>query len=160
MSEPIRFKKYANRRLYNMAESKYVTLAEMAELIRQGHEVEVIDAKTKADVTAFILTQILLEQAKNKNTLLPVPLLHMIIRFGDNVLVDFFESHLQQVIGNYLEYKKNMDAQFRNWLDLGKNFTETARQGMQTINPFSTYFGGGGEEQKTEDKKAKDGDTG
>lgn len=151
MSDPIRFKKYANRRLYNMAESKYVTLGEMAEMIRQGHDVEVIDAKTKTDVTAFILTQILLEQAKHKNTLLPVPLLHMIIRFGDNVLVDFFESHLQQVIGNYLEYKKAMDTQFRNWLDMGKNLGETARQGMQAINPFQAYFDGSREGRPSED---------
>ncbi|MGB5984515.1 MAG: polyhydroxyalkanoate synthesis regulator DNA-binding domain-containing protein, partial [Desulfobacterales bacterium] len=113
MSDAILFKKYANRRIYNMSESKYVTLGEMAELIRRGREVKVIDAKTKADVTAFILTQIILEQAKTKNTLLPVPLLHLIIRYGDNLLIDFFENHLQQVIGNYVEYKQAMDSQFR-----------------------------------------------
>ncbi|MBC2711593.1 MAG: hypothetical protein HGJ94_11585 [Desulfosarcina sp.] len=88
LTDPVFFKKYANRRLYNMSDSKYVTLGEMSELIRNGHEVKVIDAKTNADVTAFILTQIILEQAKHKNTLLPVPLLHLIIQYGDNVLID------------------------------------------------------------------------
>ncbi len=153
MNESIRFKKYANRRLYNMSESKYMTLEELAELIRQGHEIEVIDAKTKEDVTAFILTQIVLEQAKNKNTLLPVPLLHLIIRFGDNILVDFFENHLQQVIGNYVDYKKAMDTQFQRWLDLSRNLTETAQQGMKTINPFQTYFGPQGKHEKFDDEK-------
>ena len=123
-----------------MSESKYMTLEEMADLIRQGHEIEVIDAKTKGDVTAFILTQIILEQAKNKNTLLPVPLLHLIIRFGDNVLVDFFDNHLQQVIGNYVEYKRTMDTQFQRWLNLSRNLTETAQQSMKSINPFQAYF--------------------
>ncbi|MBT8360381.1 MAG: polyhydroxyalkanoate synthesis regulator DNA-binding domain-containing protein, partial [Deltaproteobacteria bacterium] len=82
MIEPILFKKYANRRLYNMSESKYMTLDDMSNLIREGSDVKVIDAKTKEDVTSFILTQIILEQAKNKNILLPVPFLHFILRNG------------------------------------------------------------------------------
>jgi polyhydroxyalkanoate synthesis repressor PhaR len=155
LSDAILFKKYANRRIYNMSESKYVTLGEMAELIRRGREVKVIDAKTKADVTAFILTQIILEQAKTKNTLLPVPLLHLIIRYGDNLLIDFFENHLQQVIGNYVEYKQAMDSQFRRWLDLGKNLTETAQQSMKSMSPFQTYFGGGGENRDPDDRDSE-----
>ena len=153
MTDPVFFKKYANRRLYNMSDSKYVTLGEMSELIRKGHEVKVIDAKTNADVTAFILTQIILEQAKHKNTLLPVPLLHLIIQYGDNVLIEFFENHLQQIVRNYLEYKQAMDAQFRRWLDLGTNLTETAQQSMKSINPFQTYLGGLGENSEREDEK-------
>ena len=153
MTKPIRFKKYANRRLYNMSDSKYMTLEEIAELIRQGHQIEVIDAKTKRDVTAFILTQIVLEQAKNKNTLLPVPLLHLIIRFGDNVLVDFFENHLQQVIGNYLEYKQTMDTQFHRWLDLSRNLTETAQERMKSINPIQSYFSPRSKHEKSDDKE-------
>ena len=85
MDTPVRFKKYANRRLYNINESKYMTLNEIEGIIREGYEIVVTDAKTEEDVTAFILTQIILEQAKNKNTLLPVPLLHLTIRYGDNV---------------------------------------------------------------------------
>ncbi len=81
MAESMIFKKYANRRLYSMSDSKYVTLGDMSEFIRKGHEVKVIDAKTEEDVTALILTQIILEQTKNKNTLLPVPLLHFMIRY-------------------------------------------------------------------------------
>ncbi len=75
------FKKYANRRLYSMSDSKYVTLDDMSQLICKGHDVKVIDAKTEEDVTAFVLTQIILEQTKNKNTLLPVSLLHFMIRY-------------------------------------------------------------------------------
>ncbi len=57
MSEKILLKKYTNRRLYDTEQSKYVTLSEVAELIRADQQGEVVDAKTKEDVTAFILTQ-------------------------------------------------------------------------------------------------------
>ena len=96
LTEPICFKKYANRRLYNLSESKYVTLEDISKLICEGREVRVIDAKTEVDVTAFTLTQIVLEQAKNKNILLPVPFLHLIIRNGGNILPQFFENQFKQ----------------------------------------------------------------
>ncbi len=70
MSQKIHLKKYANRRLYDTEKSRYVTLNEVAELIKKGRKVEVRDAKTKENVTAFILTQIVLEEAKKKNVLL------------------------------------------------------------------------------------------
>ena len=117
-----------------------MNLNEIEGLIRQGYAIVVTDAKTKEDVTAFILTQIVLEQAKNRNTLLPVPLLHLVIRYGDNVLIDFFDNYLQQVIRSYLEYKQAMDSQFQRWLDLGKNLAETAQQGMNPVNPFQSFF--------------------
>ena len=137
MADPLRFKKYSNRRLYNLSSSKYMVLSEIADLVRKGQTIEVVDAKTQEDVTAFILTQIILEQAKEKNNLLPVPLLHLIIRYGDNLLIDFFENYLQQIVNNYIGYKQAMDAQFRNWLDMGKNFTEAAQQSMNPLNLFS-----------------------
>ncbi|MBW1646143.1 MAG: hypothetical protein JRJ56_07445 [Deltaproteobacteria bacterium] len=95
-------KKYTNRRLYNTDNSEYVTLQEVAELIRQGSDVEVIDAKSKEDVTALILTQIVLEEAKQNNCLLPIPLLHTIIKYGDNLLIEFFESYLQKSIKSFI----------------------------------------------------------
>ena len=118
------FKKYANRRIYDTEISRYVTVGEVAQRIRQGRSVQVLDAKTGEDVTAFILTQIVLEEAKNQNALLPVPLLHLIIRYWDNVLTEFFETYLQQIIRNYVAYKQSVDDQFRRWLELGMGMTE------------------------------------
>ena len=139
MAEKILLKEYADRQLYDTEKSRYVTLTEVAERIRNGQQVEVIDAKTKADVTAFILTQIVLEEAKNRNVLLPVPFLYMIIRYGDNVLVEFFEKYLQQAIKGYLAYKSSMDDQFKKWLDMGMDLSNIAQKSMAGLAPFQLF---------------------
>jgi polyhydroxyalkanoate synthesis repressor PhaR len=140
MDNPRVYKKYANRRIYDTRDSHYVTLEELAAVIRQGSEVKIVDAKTNADVTAYILTQIVLEQAKNNNALLPPPILHMIIQYGDNVLTEFFETYLQQIVRNYIQYKKSVDAQFKRWLDLGMGLSPAARGSSQAANPFAAFF--------------------
>jgi polyhydroxyalkanoate synthesis repressor PhaR len=153
MPEPVVLKKYANRRLYDTSRSAYVTLDEVAELIKAGREVRAVDAKTKEDVTAFILTQIVLENARKKNILLPVPLLHVIIRFGDNLLSDFFHNYMEVVIKNYLAYKTKVDAQFKRWLDLGLDFSELSKQSLSGLSPFP-FFGtpAGGKEEDPQEK--------
>ena len=140
MPEKILLKKYANRRLYDTEKSTYVTLAHVAHMIKEGRQVEVVDAKTKEDVTAFILTQIILEEAKNKNALLPAPLLHLVIQHGGNVLQEFFDNHLQQTIKNYLIYKKTADEQFSKWLDMGMDFSTMAQKTMSGLSPFNPFF--------------------
>ena len=82
-SNKIHLKKYSNRRLYDTEKSVYVTLSEVAEMVKQGRWVEVTEVDSGDDVTAFTLTQIVMEEAKKKNTLLPVPLLHLVIRYGE-----------------------------------------------------------------------------
>ena len=66
MAKKILIKKYPNRRLYDTEKSQYVSLSHVADMVRQGRHVEVMEAKTEEDVTAFVLTQILLEEAKKK----------------------------------------------------------------------------------------------
>lgn len=143
MSDTVLIKKYANRRLYDTEKSKYVTLAELRDLIKTGTRVKVIDVNTEEDVTDFILTQIVLEEARKKNALLPEPLLHLIICYGDNVLSEFFERYLQQVINNYLYQKSMFDEQFGKMLDLGIDISGMAQKtmsGMSPFNPFMNFF--------------------
>ena len=109
-------------------------------MIKQGRQVEVVDAKTKEDVTAFILTQIILEEAKNKNFLLPVPMLHLIIQYGNNILLEFFEKYLQQMVETYLAQKGAADDQFKQWLDLGADFSNLAQKTMDSLMPFKSFF--------------------
>ena len=139
MAEKILIKKYANRRLYDTEKSTYVTLEQVAKMIREGRQVEVIDAKTREDVTAFILTQIILEAAKKRNALLPAPLLHLIIQYGGNILQEFFDNHLQQTLNNYLIYKKTVDEQFAKWLDMGMDFSAIAQKSLSDLAPFQPF---------------------
>jgi polyhydroxyalkanoate synthesis repressor PhaR len=140
MADKILLKKYANRRLYNTEKSTYITLDQAADLIKQGRKIEVIDAKTNDDVTAFTLTQIVLEEARKKNFLLPVPLLHLIIQYGDNLLEEFFEKYLEQAIKNFLAFKRTFDEQVKKWFDLGLDLSDRTQKTMTGIGPFHSFF--------------------
>jgi len=142
MPEPVVLKKYANRRLYDTEKSTYVTLTQVAEYIKDGRQVSIFDAKTKEDVTAFILTQIVMEEAKNKNALLPIPMLHMIIRYGDNLLAEFFEKYFHQIFQNFVSHKQAMDGQFQQWVEMGFNMSDAAQKGFASMNPFQSFFDG------------------
>jgi polyhydroxyalkanoate synthesis repressor PhaR len=133
-------KKYTNRRLYDTEKSIYVTLDYVTEIIRQGRQIQVTDAKTGEDVTPAILTQIVLEEARKKKFLLPTPLLYLIIQYGENVLTDFFEKYLEQIIRNYLLYRNMADDQFKKWLEYGENYPKMNPQAMTGLAPFKSLF--------------------
>jgi len=139
MVQKVLFKKYANRRLYDTEKSAYVTLDQVSDLIKNGRQVEVIDAKTQEDVTAFILTQIVMEEAKNRNPLLPATLLHLVIRYGQNVLSEFFEKYLELTIKNYLSYRAALDEQFGKWLEMGKDLSAFAQKTLPPLTPWESF---------------------
>ena len=140
MAEKLRLKKYTNRRLYDTERSAYVTLDDVLQVIRQGRRVEVVDAKTGEDVTAFTLTQIILEESRKKNSLLPVPLLHLIIQYGETVLGEFFDHHLEQTLKSYLSYKAAAGEQFRKWLSLGMDFSKMTQTSIASLPAFQSFF--------------------
>jgi polyhydroxyalkanoate synthesis repressor PhaR len=94
--EPITIKKYANRRLYNTGTSTYVTLEDLASMVKAGEDFVVFDAKTNEDITRSVLTQIIFEQEnKEGQNLLPIKFLRQLIRFyGDS---------MQMLVPRYLE---------------------------------------------------------
>jgi polyhydroxyalkanoate synthesis repressor PhaR len=87
-------KKYGNRRLYDTSTSRYVNLEDIAGFIRNGKEVQVVDAKTGADLTRVTLTQIIVEDAKEQPAGLPLELLRQLIVASDNVRQEFTKSAL------------------------------------------------------------------
>jgi polyhydroxyalkanoate synthesis repressor PhaR len=94
--EPVTIKKYANRRLYNTGTSTYVTLEDLAAMVKNGEDFVVYDAKTGEDITRSVLTQIIFEQEnKEGQNLLPITFLRQLIRFyGDS---------MQMLVPRYLE---------------------------------------------------------
>jgi len=95
-AEPITIKKYANRRLYNTGTSTYVTLEDLAAMVKKGEDFVVYDAKTGEEITRSVLTQIIFEQEnKEGQNLLPIAFLRQLIRFyGDS---------MQMLVPRYLE---------------------------------------------------------
>jgi len=136
LTKAVTIKKYGNRRLYDTEKNTYVTLAKVAERVKEGQHVEVVDARTGEDVTAYVLTQILLEESKKNNILLPVPLLHLCIQFGDTLLKEFFGKHLQQAIRGYVAHKSSMDEHFGKLLELGNELTTLS---VKRADPFEIY---------------------
>jgi polyhydroxyalkanoate synthesis repressor PhaR len=93
---PVTIKKYANRRLYNTGTSTYVTLEDLAEMVKRGEEFVVQDAKTGEDITHPVLTQIIFElENKNGQTMLPIPFLRQ--------LIAFYGDQMQMVVPSFLE---------------------------------------------------------
>jgi len=140
MPDPVVLKKYSNRRLYDTRNSRYVTLEDVAAMIHGDEVVEIHDAASGEDVTAFILTQIVLEAAKRKNSLLPVPVLHLIIRHGDNTLGEFFSRYFQKTIENYLAAKQIFDQQFDQWLDKGLDISRRMPEMMSNESSIDTLM--------------------
>ena len=155
MDETVILKKYANRRLYDTEKSVYVTLDQVTEMVKAGRQIQVLDAKTQEDVTAFVLTQIVLEQAKSRDLLLPVPVLHLIIRYGDNILGEFFDRYLQPILQNYMTQKKAFERHFQQWAGVGSEFTEMARKAAEGFAPFHPFFGGSPDGSDKEEDKGK-----
>jgi polyhydroxyalkanoate synthesis repressor PhaR len=94
--DPIVIKKYANRRLYNTGTSTYVTLEDLAEMVKRGEEFTVQDAKSGEDITHPVLTQIIFElENKDGQNMLPVPFLRQ--------LISFYGDQMQMVVPSFLE---------------------------------------------------------
>lgn len=94
-------KKYGNRRLYDTSTSRYVNLDEIATMIRQGADVQVLDAKTGEDLTRVTLTQVIVEDAKDQKTGLPLELLKQMILTSDHVGRDFITWYLKSAVDAY-----------------------------------------------------------
>lgn len=139
MDNRILIKKYPNRRLYNTESSEYITVKDVAELIKSGFRVEVKDVNTGEDVTALVLTQIIMDKAKSNQGLLPVSLLHLVIQFGENLLHEFFEKYLEKTMENYLVYRKTMDDQVNAYLDIGMDFSNLAEKTMKEIESLNIF---------------------
>ena len=100
-SAVVQIKKYGNRRLYDTAGSRYVNLEAIASLIREGKEVQIVDAKTGQDLTRVTLTQIITEDAKDKPTGLPLELLRQLIIASDEVRQEFVMWYLKSAFDSY-----------------------------------------------------------
>jgi len=104
-------RKYGNRRLYDTASSRYVNLEEVADLIRRGIDVQVVDAKTGEDLTRVTLTQIIVEDAKDQPSGLPLELLRQLIVASDQARQDFMMWYLKTAFDTYQKVQDAVHGQ-------------------------------------------------
>jgi len=107
-------KRYSNRKLYDVQESRYVTLDELEGMIRDGKEISVVDAATGEDLTPVTLAQILLESERNRRATLPTAFLHQLIKHGE-AWQEFFQKSLRSSLEGILTSQRAADRVFREW---------------------------------------------
>lgn len=124
-------KKYANRRLYNTASSSYVTLDELCQMVREGQEFLVFDAKTGDDITRSVLTQIILEEDSKGRNLLPIGFLRQLIGFYDDSLQAVVPRYLEVSMENFARHQEQM----RSYMEetVGRFFP---LKQLEAMNPF------------------------
>ncbi|MEO1221463.1 MAG: polyhydroxyalkanoate synthesis repressor PhaR [Pseudomonadota bacterium] len=101
--DTIVIKKYANRRLYNTASSSYITLEDLAKMVRENVEFAVFDAKSGEDITHSILTQIIMDEEANGEQMLPVSFLRQLISMYGNSMQNLMPSYLEATMTNFRE---------------------------------------------------------
>lgn len=109
----IMIKKYANRRLYNTASSSYITLEDLAGMVRENVEFQVLDAKTGDDITHSILTQIIMdEEANGAQQMLPVSFLRQLIGMYGNSMQAMMPSYLEASMANFRDNQSKIREAF------------------------------------------------
>jgi polyhydroxyalkanoate synthesis repressor PhaR len=111
-------KKYSNRRLYDMALKRSITLEDIKNLVMDGQDFQVIEAKTKKDITQSTLLQIIAEQEANGLPIFSIPLLKMFIRFYPEKAHDVFSQYLEQAIDFFIQQKKFFSNQWESYQDM------------------------------------------
>ncbi len=163
--EPITIKKYANRRLYNTGTSTYVTLEDLATMVKSGEEFLVYDAKTGDDITRQVLAQIIFEQEnKAGQNLLPTTFLRQLIRFyGDSMQMlvpRYLEQSIDTLTREQEKFRTQMTQAFGGVGAFGP-LEEQVRRNMelfqQTFSMFKPFTAPRRSETASADKPAEEG---
>jgi len=113
---PVVVKKYANRRLYNTESSSYVTLEDLAVMVRKGRHFVVYDAKTSEDITRGVLTQIIVEEESKGRHLLPTSFLRQIIGFYGDSMQSLVPRYLESVMGAFQRQHDQVSSTYQKTL--------------------------------------------
>ena len=143
--DKIVIKKYANRRLYNTGSSSYVTLEDLAHMVKEGVDFVVYDAKTNDDITRQVLTQIIFEEenASGAQTLLPIQFLRQLIGFYGNQMQSFVPSYLEMSMDAFTRQHERMREQMTGAIGTAPGyglFEEQIRQNMALFDRAMKMF--------------------
>ena len=159
-AKPVVVKKYANRRLYNTATSSYVTLEDLAKMIKDGGDFIVHDAKTNEDITRSVLTQIIVEQEQKGQNLLPISFLRQLIGFYGDSMQFLVPGYLEQAMVAFARNQEQMRNTLRATFGIFPfgQFEEMGKQNMalfeQALKMLSPYGAAGEPERPAAGAKA------
>lgn len=131
----VTIKKYANRRLYDTESSTYITLDRLAQMVREGREFEVVDAKSGEDITRQVLTQIIVEEEARGATMLPINFLKQLIGLYGNSMQNFVPQYLDAAMD---AFQRNQSA-VRDAMG-GNVFADIAKRNMEMFEGASRVF--------------------
>jgi polyhydroxyalkanoate synthesis repressor PhaR len=167
-AEPVTIKKYANRRLYNTGTSTYVTLEDLARMVKNGEDFVVYDAKSSEDITRSVLTQIIFEQEnKEGQNLLPITFLRQLIRFYGDSMQMLVPRYLEVSIESLTREQEKFRQQMAQAFGVGAftSLEEQVRRNMEMFErafamfaPFAHREGQGGGTSEPEKSPSKSGD--
>jgi polyhydroxyalkanoate synthesis repressor PhaR len=159
-AKPIVIKKYANRRLYNTARSSYVTLDHLSQMVREGQDFVVNDAKTGEDITRSVLAQIIFEEEAKGQNMLPANFLRQLIRLYGDTLQGFVPAYLEASMDTFSRNQEKFREQIRHAFGANpalQNFEALTRANMelfeQAMRMFIPFAAGQGEPDRTETQK-------
>jgi polyhydroxyalkanoate synthesis repressor PhaR len=166
MAEPVTIKKYANRRLYNTGTSSYVTLEDLAAMVKAGEDFVVYDAKTGEDITRSVLAQIIFEQEnKEGQNLLPINFLRQLIRFyGDSMQMlvpRYLEASIESFTREQEKFRQQMTQAFGAGAfgpleDQVRRNMEMFQRAFSMFTPFAKRGEQGGEGEQSQQPAGSD----
>ena len=136
-SGKVTIKKYANRRLYDTESSTYIPLDRLAQMVREGREFEVVDAKSGEDITRQVLTQIIVDEESRGTTMLPINFLKQLIGLYGNSMQNFVPSYLEAAMDAFQRNQTAVKDAFS-----GNMFADLAKRNMAMFEDASRAFGG------------------
>ena len=134
-SGKVTIKKYANRRLYDTESSTYITLDRLAQMVREGREFEVVDAKSGEDITRQVLTQIIVDEESRGSTMLPINFLKQLIGLYGNSMQNFVPSYLEAAMDAFQRNQSAVQDAFG-----GNVFADIAKRNMAMFEDASRAF--------------------
>ncbi|MEO1252178.1 MAG: polyhydroxyalkanoate synthesis repressor PhaR [Pseudomonadota bacterium] len=136
-------KKYANRRLYNTSTSSYVTLDFLADMVKNGEDFVVYDAKSGDDITHSVLTQIIFEEESKGQNLLPIQFLRQLIQFYGDSLQSFVPAYLEMSMNSFSQNQDDLRKRMRDAFGAAPGyamFEEGVRKNMELYNQAMKMF--------------------
>ena len=163
--EPIIIKKYANRRLYNTGTSTYAKLEDLAEMVKNGEEFVVLDAKTEEDLTRSVLTQIIFELETKGQNLLPITFLRQLIGFYGDSMQGLVPSFLEFSLKSFTEDQEKFRQQMSHTIGTGtlemieeqvRKNSEIFQKAFNMFMPISTPSEDTEKNSKPKEEKTQD----